>query len=62
MDKLRALSIRQPFADLIMTGDKKIAYRSRPVRLRGRVYGQGENARAGAQESCPGQGRAGGPA
>jgi hypothetical protein len=36
--KLRALSIRQPFAELIMTGEKDIEYRSRPVNLRGRVY------------------------
>jgi hypothetical protein len=36
--KLRALSIRQPFAELIMTGEKKIEYRSRPTKLRERVY------------------------
>lgn len=36
--KMRALSIRQPFAELIMTGDKDIEYRSRPVTLRERVY------------------------
>jgi hypothetical protein len=36
--KMRALSIRQPFAELIMTGEKDIEYRSRPVNLRERVY------------------------
>ena len=35
--KMRALSIRQPFAELIMTGEKNIEYRSRPVNLRERV-------------------------
>ena len=36
--KLRALSIRQPFAEMIMTGEKDIEYRSWPVRLRETVY------------------------
>jgi hypothetical protein len=35
---MRALSIRQPFAELIMTGDKDIEFRSWRVNLRERVY------------------------
>lgn len=38
MRKLRALSIRQPFAELVMRGSKKFEYRSRSTRIRGRVY------------------------
>ncbi len=34
--KLRALSIRQPHAEAIMRGVKKIEYRSRPTKIRGR--------------------------
>lgn len=34
----RALSVRQPFAEQIMCGTKKIEYRSMPTKLRGRVY------------------------
>lgn len=34
----RALSIKQPFAELIMQGNKKIEYRSIPTNIRGRVY------------------------
>jgi hypothetical protein len=33
--KLRALRVRQPFAELIMTGEKGIEHRSRSVNLRG---------------------------
>ncbi|MBN2361669.1 MAG: EVE domain-containing protein [Deltaproteobacteria bacterium] len=36
--KMRALSIRQPWAELIMHGTKKIEYRSRPTKIRERVY------------------------
>src|SRR5262249_52856213 len=36
--RMRALSIRQPYAELILAGRKSVEYRSRPVRLRGRVY------------------------
>jgi hypothetical protein len=35
---VRAFSVRQPFADLIMVGKKKIEYRSIPTRIRERVY------------------------
>jgi predicted transcriptional regulator len=34
----RALSVRQPLAEQIMTGKKKIEYRSIPTNIRGRVY------------------------
>jgi hypothetical protein len=33
-----ALSIRQPFAELILRGEKTIEERSRPTRVRGIVY------------------------
>jgi hypothetical protein len=32
-----ALSVRQPYAELIITGKKKIEYRSRPTLIRGRI-------------------------
>jgi hypothetical protein len=34
----RALSVRQPYAENIMRGTKKIEYRSRKTKIRGRVY------------------------
>jgi ASCH domain len=34
----RALSVRQPFAEQIMTAEKKIEYRSVPTNIRGRVH------------------------
>lgn len=34
----RALSVRQPYAELILRGEKKVEYRSRPTRIRERVY------------------------
>lgn len=36
--KLKALSIRQPFAELIMLGKKKVEYRKTPTNVRGRIY------------------------
>jgi hypothetical protein len=36
--KRRALSIRQPFAELIMRGKKDIEYRSRQTHIRERVF------------------------
>jgi hypothetical protein len=33
-----AISIRQPFVELILTGKKKLEYRSRPTNVRGRVW------------------------
>jgi hypothetical protein len=39
MEKLvRAISIRQPWVELILRGDKKAEYRSRPTRIRERIY------------------------
>jgi hypothetical protein len=38
MQNLRALSVRQPYAELIMSGKKRIEYRSRRTRLRERIY------------------------
>ena len=38
MNKMRALSIRQPYAEQILRGKKKIEYRSRPTNIRERVY------------------------
>ena len=35
---MRALSVRQPYADQIMRGTKQIEYRSRPTKIRGRIY------------------------
>ena len=35
---MRALSVRQPYADQIMRGKKRIEYRSRPTKIRGRIY------------------------
>lgn len=35
---MRALSIRQPYAERILRGTKKVEYRSRPTKIRERVY------------------------
>jgi hypothetical protein len=35
---LRAISIRQPWVELILQGKKKAEYRSRPTNIRERVY------------------------
>jgi ASCH domain len=35
---IRALSIRQPYVELILSGKKKLEYRSMPTNLRERVY------------------------
>jgi hypothetical protein len=35
---LRALSIRQPYAELIMRGEKSIEYRTQLTHIRGRIY------------------------
>ncbi|MBI4768802.1 MAG: ASCH domain-containing protein [Deltaproteobacteria bacterium] len=34
----RAISIRQPWVELILLGKKKAEYRSRPTKIRERVY------------------------
>jgi hypothetical protein len=38
MKKMSALSVRQPYAELIMRFEKRIEYRSRPTHKRERVY------------------------
>jgi hypothetical protein len=38
MNKMRALSIRQPYAEQILRGKKKVEYRSRPTNIREKVY------------------------
>ena len=38
MKRMRALSIKQPNAEQILRGKKKIEYRRRPTHIRGRVY------------------------
>ena len=35
---MRALSIRQPNAEAILRGTKKVEYRSAPTKIRGRIY------------------------
>lgn len=37
-EQLKALSIRQPWAELILRGEKTVEYRSQPTKIRGRVY------------------------
>ena len=37
-EQLRALSIRQPWAELILRGEMTVEYRSQPTHIRGRVY------------------------
>ncbi|MFO0881098.1 MAG: ASCH domain-containing protein [Gemmataceae bacterium] len=36
--QLRALSVRQPYAEMIFTGEKDIEYRGRQTHIRGQVY------------------------
>lgn len=38
MEKLKALSVRQPYAEAIMLRIKKIEYRSIPTNIRGKIY------------------------
>lgn len=38
MERMRALSVRQPYAEQILRGTKKIEYRSTRTNIRGRVY------------------------
>ena len=38
MQNMRALSIRQPYAEQVLLGKKKIEYRGRPTNIRERVY------------------------
>lgn len=45
---MRALSVRQPWAELIMRGDKTIECRSRPTRVQGRLWIYASQTRASA--------------
>lgn len=38
MKMLKGLSLRQPWAEQVMRGDKSVEYRERPVHYRGRIY------------------------
>jgi hypothetical protein len=38
MKNMRALSIRQPYAEQSLRGNKKIEYRGRPTNIRERMY------------------------
>ena len=49
---LRALSIRQPHAEAIMRGVKKIEYRSAPTKIRGDIYIYASLGRYSAQEEA----------
>jgi hypothetical protein len=49
---VRALSIRQPHAEAIMRGVKKIEYRSGPTKIRGRVFIYASLGRYSAQDEA----------
>jgi len=57
---MRALSIRQPFAELILRGVKRIEYRSRPTRIIGERFwiyaskGSGFGGRGSAKQPITG--------
>ena len=38
MPRLKGISLRQPWAEQVIRGDKVIEYRQRPVKHRGRIY------------------------
>ena len=38
MENMSALSVRQPYAELIMRGEKKIEYRTQITHKRGQIY------------------------
>jgi hypothetical protein len=37
-EQIKALSVRQPYAEMIITGEKKTEYRTKNTNVRGRVY------------------------
>lgn len=47
-----ALALRQPFAELVMSGKKKIEYRTRRTHIRGRVYVYAAAARHSAADEA----------
>ena len=50
---MRALSIRQPWAELILHGEKTIECRSRPTRIRGQVWIYAARSPARSAPLCP---------
>ncbi len=50
MSKTRALSVRQPYAEMIIRGEKKIEFRSRRTHIRGRVYIYASKQRANSED------------
>src|SRR5262245_27506378 len=50
MVRLKGLSLRQPWAEQIMRGEKTVEYRQRPVKLRGRIYVYASLGRYSRQE------------
>ncbi len=52
LEPMRALSIRQPNAEAIMRGIKKIEYRSGPTHVRGRIYIYASSTRYSAAEEA----------
>src|SRR5688572_1535121 len=49
---MKALSIRQPWAELIMRGVKATEYRRRPTKVRGRIYIYAALGRSDAQDEA----------
>ena len=50
-EQLRALSIRQPWAERILLGEKTVEYRSQATKVRGKVYIYASLAKPEAGES-----------
>jgi len=50
---MRALSVRQPWAELILRGEKTIECRSRPTLIRGRVWIYAARGPARSAPLCP---------
>jgi hypothetical protein len=49
-EKLEAISLRQPWAEEVMLGIKKIEYRHSPTKHRGRIYIYASLGRVPAEE------------
>jgi hypothetical protein len=47
---VRALSVKQPYAEAIMRGTKKVEYRNGPTKIRGRVFIYAALGRDSAEE------------
>jgi hypothetical protein len=50
--KLRALSLRQPWAEQVMRGEKVVEYRTRATQIRGTIYIYASLGRYSAQEEA----------